>query len=50
MKNLYFENYEDFACVVSDVYDRVKSDDKYNSVDIVAKYEDAKEIIREIGS
>lgn len=43
-----FEDYEDFACTVSDVYDRVKSDDKYNSVDVVAKYEDAKEIIREL--
>ena len=48
MKNLYFENYEDFACAVSDVYDRVKSNDEYNSVDVVAKYEDAKEIIREL--
>ena len=48
MRNLYFEDYEDFACTVSDVYDRVKSDDEYNSVDVVAKYEDAKEIIREL--
>ena len=48
MRNLYFEDYEDFACAVSDVYDRVKSYDKYDSVDVVAKYEDAKEIIREL--
>lgn len=48
MKNLYFDDFEDFACAVSDVYDRVKSDDEYNSVDVVAKYEDAKEIIREL--
>ena len=48
MKNIYFDDYEDFACAVSDVYDRVKSDDEYNSVDVVAKYEDAKEIIREL--
>lgn len=47
IKTLHFEDYEDFACAVSDVYDRVKSDDEYNSVDVVAKYEDAKEIIRE---
>lgn len=47
-KTLHFENYEDFACAVSDTYDRVKSDDEYNSVDIVAKYEDVKEIIREL--
>ena len=48
IKTLHFEDYEDFACAVSDVYDRVKSDDKYNSVDVIAKYEDAKEIIREL--
>lgn len=48
IKTLHFGDYEDFACAVSDVYDRVKSDDEYNSVDVVAKYEDAKEIIREL--
>lgn len=48
IKTLHFEDYEDFACAVSDAYDRVKSDDEYNSVDVVAKYEDAKEIIREL--
>lgn len=47
IKTLHFEDYEDFACAVSDAYDRVKSDE-YNSVDIVVKYEDAKEIIREL--
>ena len=47
IKTLHFEDYEDFACAVADTYDRVKSDDKYNSVDVVAKYEDTKEIIRE---
>ena len=48
INTLNFEDYEDFACVVSDAYDKVKSDDEYNSVDVVAKYEDAKEIIREL--
>lgn len=48
IKTLHFEDYEDFAYDVSDVYERVKSDDEYNSVDVVAKYEDAKEIIREL--
>lgn len=48
IKTLHFEDYKDFACAVSDTYDRVKSDDEYNSVDVVAKYEDAKEIIREL--
>lgn len=48
IKTLHFEDYEDFACAVADTYGRVKSDDEYNSVDVVAKYEDAKEIIREL--
>lgn len=48
IKTLHFENYEGFACAVSNTYDRVKSNDEYNSVDVVAKYEDAKEIIREL--
>ena len=48
IKTLHFEDYEDFACAVADTYDRVKSEDKYNSVDVVAKYEDTKEIIREL--
>ena len=47
-KTLHFEDYEDFACVMSDVYDRVKSNDEYNSVDVIAKYEDAKEIVRKL--
>lgn len=48
IKTLHFEDYEDFAYDVSDVYERVKSDDEYNSIDVVAKYEDAKEIIHEL--
>lgn len=48
IKTLHFEDYEDFACGVSDVYERVKSDDEYNSVDVIAKYEDAKNIIAEL--
>ena len=48
IKTLHFEDYEEFACAVSDTYDRVKSNDEYDSVDIIAKYEDAKEIIREL--
>nr|DAD94519.1 MAG TPA: hypothetical protein [Siphoviridae sp. cttFh17] len=48
IKTLHFEDCEDFAYDVSDVYERVKSDDEYNSVDVVAKYEDAKNIIAEL--
>lgn len=48
MKTLHFEDYEDFAYAVSDSYDKVKYDDEYNLVDVIAKYEDAKEIIKEL--
>ena len=48
IKTLHFEDYEDFTCTVSDVYNKVRSDDEYNSIDMVAKYEDAKENIREL--
>ena len=48
IKILHFEDYEDCTCTVSDVYNKVRSDDEYNSIDVVAKYEDAKEIIREL--
>ena len=47
IKTLHFKDYEDFACTASDAYDKVKSGDEYNSVDVVAKYEDVKEIVRE---
>lgn len=48
IKTLHFEDYEDFACAVSDAYNKEKSVDEYNSIDIVAKYEDTKGIIREL--
>lgn len=48
IKTLHFEDHENFACAVSDAYDKVKSNDEYNSVDVVAKYEDVKDIIREL--
>lgn len=50
IKTLHFDDYEDFACVVADKYDKVKNNDDLNSVDIIAKYYDAKEIIRELVS
>ena len=48
IKKLHFDDFEDFACAVADTYDEVKYDDECNSVDIIAKYDDAKEIICEL--
>lgn len=46
MKRLEFEDYEELICDIVDTYDSI--DDKYGCVSIIAKYNDAKEIIREL--
>lgn len=48
IKTIEIYDYGHFACIISDTYDDVTSDDEFNSVGVVAKYEDAKEIIREL--
>lgn len=48
IKILHFKDYKSFSRTISNAYYRVKSDDEYNSLDFVAKYEDAKGIIREL--
>lgn len=48
MKTLYFEDYTDFACDIADKYDEVKGSDDLDSVDVVAKYYEAKEIVTEL--
>lgn len=48
IKTLYFNDYEEFACTVADKYGEVIDNDNLNSVDIIAKYYEAKEIIREL--
>ena len=47
MKNLYFDDFEDFACTVADTYDSLKGED-YEDVAIIAKYEEARQIIKEL--
>ena len=46
MKRLYFEDYEDFACDISDTFDNIE--DEYGDISIIAKYGEAKEIIKEL--
>ena len=46
MKNLYFDDFEDFSCAVADTYDALDYDEE--DVAIIAKYEEAKEIISEL--
>ena len=46
MKNLYFDDFEDLACDIADKFDMVKDD--LGDISIIAKYEEAKEIISEL--
>mgnify|MGYP003289461821 CR=1 FL=1 len=46
MKNLYFDDFEDLACDIADKFDMVKDD--FDDIAIIAKYEEAKEIISEL--
>lgn len=46
MKQLQFEDYEEFSCDIADKFDSLE--DEFGDVSIIAKYEEAKEIIREL--
>ena len=46
MKNLYFDDFEDFSCAVADAYDALDYDEE--DVAIIAKYEEARQIIKEL--
>ena len=47
MKNLYFDDFEDLVSSVADTYDSLKGED-YEDVAIIAKYEEARQIIKEL--
>ena len=46
MKNLYFYDFEDLACDIADNFDMIKDD--FGDIAIIAKYEEAKEIIAKL--
>lgn len=48
MYQLFQDNYEDFVTLVSDVYNEITTNDEYNTVAIIARYDDAKEIVHEL--
>ena len=47
MENLYFEDFEDLACVIADTYDALDYDDE-EDVAIIAHYDEARQIIKEL--
>lgn len=46
MDRLEFEDYEDFVCEIADNYDSLE--DEFGDIAIIAKYDKAKEILREL--
>ena len=46
METLYFDDFEDFSCVIADTYDALDYDEE--DVAIIAKYEEARQIIKEL--
>lgn len=48
MERLEFNDYEEFACEVADTFDDICKNDDFNDISIIAHYDEAKQIIREI--
>ena len=48
MHNVYFEDFEDLACDVADKYDSINKLEEYKDVANIAKYEEARQIIKEL--
>ena len=48
MERLEFNDYEEFACEVADTFDDICKNDDFDDIAIIAHYDEAKQIIREI--
>lgn len=48
MERLEFNDYEDFACEIADIFDDICKNDDFNDIAIIAHYDEANQIIREI--
>ena len=48
MERLEFNDYDDFACEVVDTFDDICKNDDFYDIAIIAHYDEAKQIIREI--
>ena len=47
MKNLYFDNFEDLACVIADKFDELYKEN-FEDIAVIAKPDEAKEIFKEL--
>ena len=48
MERLEFNDFEEFACEVADTFDDICKNDDFDDIAIIAHYDEAKQIIREI--
>ena len=48
MERLEFNDYEEFACEVADTFEDIRKNDDFDDIAIIAHYDEAKHIIREI--
>ena len=47
MKNLYFDDFEDFSCVIADKFDRLYKEN-FEDIAVIAKPDEVKEIFKEL--
>lgn len=47
MKNLYFDDFEDFSCVIADKFDRLDKEE-FEDIAVIAKPDEVKEIFKEL--
>ena len=47
MKNLYFDDFEDFSCVIADKFDELYKEN-FEDIAVIAKPDEAKEIFKEL--
>ena len=47
MKNLYFDNFEEFSCVIADKFDRLDKEN-FEDIAVIAKPNEIKEIFKEL--
>ena len=47
MKNLYFDDFEDFSCVIADNFDRLDKEN-FEDIAVIAKPDEVKEIFKEL--
>lgn len=50
IKNAYFDSYEKFADCIVDTYEDLCENEEFSSVDVIAKFDVAKEIVKELVS